>query len=173
MFKWPLSRINSGWWALLNIMPDTPMFWRLRIKALRKNGCIIGEGVSISPNVRITGKFMMGNGSSIAHNCTISGATAGVFLGDYVMIAAGCSIIAFNHGFARIDIPMVQQQNVEASIIIEDDVWIASNCTITKGVTIGRGSVIGANSVVTKDVPPYSIAGGVPAKVIKTRFPEK
>ena len=52
---------------------------------------------------------------------------------------------------------------------IEDDCWIAANTIILAGVTIGRGSVIAAGSVVTKDVPPYSIVGGVPAKVIKSR----
>jgi len=53
--------------------------------------------------------------------------------------------------------------------LIEEDVWISSNCVITKGVTISRGAVIGAGAVVKKDIPPYSIAVGVPAKVIKKR----
>lgn len=56
--------------------------------------------------------------------------------------------------------------------IIEDNVWIGANCIIMKGVVIGEGSVIGANSVVTKDIPPYSIAVGMPAKVIKNRKEE-
>ena len=54
-------------------------------------------------------------------------------------------------------------------IIIEDDCWLGSHVTVTKGVRIGKGSVIGANSVVTKDIPPYSVAVGTPAKVIKKR----
>jgi acetyltransferase-like isoleucine patch superfamily enzyme len=56
--------------------------------------------------------------------------------------------------------------------IIEDNVWIGANCIIMKGITIGEGSVIGAGSIVTKDIPPYSIAVGVPAKVIKNRQEE-
>ena len=55
-------------------------------------------------------------------------------------------------------------------VVIEDDVWVGSNVTILKGVTIGRGSVIAAGAVVTKSCPPYSIIGGVPAKVLKARF---
>ena len=55
-------------------------------------------------------------------------------------------------------------------VIIEDDVWCGANVTILKGVTIGRGSVIAAGSVVTKSCPPYSVIGGVPAKIIKFRF---
>ena len=61
----------------------------------------------------------------------------------------------------------------KGDIIVEDDVWIGFGATILSGVTIGQGAVIAAGSVVTKDVPPYAIVGGVPAKVIKYRFPEK
>lgn len=58
----------------------------------------------------------------------------------------------------------------DAPVVIEDDVWAGANVTILKGVTIGRGSVIAAGAVVTKSCPPYSIIGGVPARVIRTRF---
>ena len=58
----------------------------------------------------------------------------------------------------------------DAPVIIEDDVWTGANVTILKGVTIGRGSVIAAGAVVTKSFPPYSIIGGVPAKLLKMRF---
>ena len=55
-------------------------------------------------------------------------------------------------------------------LVIEDDVWCGANVTILKGVTIGRGSVVAAGAIVTKSFPPYSIIGGVPAKLIKMRF---
>lgn len=58
----------------------------------------------------------------------------------------------------------------DAAVVIEDDVWCGANVTILKGVIIGRGSVIAAGAVVTKSCPPYSIIGGVPAKIIKKRF---
>jgi len=111
----------------------------------------------------------MGRGSSIAQNCTISGENAGVFIGENVMIAPNVVIVAFNHGYENLDIPMSKQNNSEALIIIEDDVWIAANCTISKGVRIGRGAIVAANSFVNIDIPNYSIVGGVPAKVIGTR----
>ncbi|EKO3576514.1 CatB-related O-acetyltransferase [Vibrio metschnikovii] len=56
------------------------------------------------------------------------------------------------------------------SVIIGNDVWIAAGAVITRGIKIGDGAVIGANAVVTKDVPPYAIVAGIPAKVIKYRF---
>ncbi len=61
----------------------------------------------------------------------------------------------------------------DQDVIIEEDVWIGANVTILKGVTIGRSSIIAAGSLVIKDVPPYSIVGGVPAKVIKMKWEEK
>lgn len=60
----------------------------------------------------------------------------------------------------------------KGDIVVEDDVWIGFGATILSGVTIGQGAIIAAGAVVTKDIPPYAIAGGVPAKVIKYRFDE-
>ena len=60
--------------------------------------------------------------------------------------------------------------NNDLPVVIEDDVWCGANVTILKGVTIGHGSVVAAGAVVTKSFPPYSIIGGVPAKLIKMRF---
>ncbi len=160
--------ITSFWFAFLLFLPDE--FSKYRVKYYNKKGCKIDQNTSISSNVRIKGKFEMGRGSSIAQNCSISGENVGVFIGENVMIAPNVVIVTFNHGFADIEMPMAKQKNTEGSVIIEDDVWIASNCSIGKGVTIGKGSIIGANSFVNKDVPPFSIVGGVPAKLIKSRI---
>lgn len=144
-------------------------FTKFRVRLLRSRGVIIDPSVVLSPNVRIRGKIEIKKGTSIAHNCSISGENAGVFIGENVMIASNVVIVAFNHVTTDITIPMIDQGNDEAPVIIEDDVWIASNCTISKGVTIGKGSVVAANSFVNKNVAPYTIVGGVPAKVIKER----
>jgi acetyltransferase-like isoleucine patch superfamily enzyme len=159
--------LETLWFSILMFLPDE--FSKLRVKFYNRKGCRIHERTSISPNVRIRGRFEMGEGSSIAQNCTISGESVGVFIGKNVMIAPNVSIVAFNHGYEDINIPMVRQKNVEEKIIIEDDVWIASNTTISKGVRIGKGSIVGANSFVNKQIPPFSIVGGVPAKIIKSR----
>lgn len=75
-----------------------------------------------------------------------------------------------NHCLDRVDIHMDQQGvSAEKAVIIEDDVWIGSRVTILPGVKIGRGSIIGAAAVVTKDVPPYSVVAGNPAKIMKRR----
>jgi acetyltransferase-like isoleucine patch superfamily enzyme len=160
--------LRAVYTEVLILLPD--LFSRWRVKYLRNIGCKIGTNVVISPNVRIKGRFEIGNGSSIAQNCTIAGEGAGIFVGANVMVAPNCVLVAFDHGFSETSIPMVKQKYVEAPIFIEDDVWIAANCTITAGVRIGKGSIVGANSVVTSNVPPFSIVGGVPAKIIKNRL---
>jgi len=159
--------VESLWYELLLFLPAE--FSKFRVRHYNRKGCRIHVKSSISPNVRIRGKFEMGAGSSIAQNCTITGEDAGVFIGENVMIAPNVVIVAFNHGYARLDVPMVQQSNSEAPVYIENDVWIAANTTIAKGVTIGEGAIVGANSLVVKDVPPFSIVGGVPCKVIGWR----
>lgn len=155
--------------SILLTFPNTYFFCKLRSTFYRYLGCNVGKEVSIAANVRITGCFSIDSFSSIAHNCTFSGRKLGISIGKYVMIAPGCVFVSFDHAFNNLEIPMVKQGVIEAPIVIEDDVWIGANCTITKGVTLKKGSIVAANSVVTKDVESYSIYGGVPAKFLKKK----
>ncbi|MBU1013319.1 MAG: acyltransferase [Bacteroidetes bacterium] len=158
---------KSLWFSFLLFLPDE--YSKFRVSYYNSKGCRIHRKTSISPNVRIRGKFEMDEGSSIAQNCSISGESVGVYIGKNVMIAPNVVIIAFNHGYNEIDVPLVKQRNTEAPVYIEDNVWISSNCSIGKGVRIGTGSIIAANSFNNRDIPAYSIGGGVPAKIIKAR----
>ncbi len=84
-----------------------------------------------------------------------------VKIGDYVLISWDVNIIEYDYHAPGGGLPE------PLPITIEDEVWVGARCIITKGVTIGKGSIIGAGSVVTKSIPPYSLAAGNPAKVIK------
>lgn len=90
-----------------------------------------------------------------------------VEIGNDVMLAQNVVVSGMNHGYEDISLPPSKQKDICKLIVIDDNSWIGANSVITIGVHIGKHSIIGAGSVVTKDVPPYSIAVGNPAKVIK------
>ena len=130
-------------------------------------------------------KFSLGNSSTIEDFCTINNGVGEVIIGDRTLIGMGNTIIgpisignnvifaqnivasALNHQYRDVATPIADQAILTASIIIEDDCWIAANAVITAGVTIGKHCVIAAGAVVTKNIPPFSVAVGNPAKVIK------
>ena len=140
-----------------------------------------GKKVSIGRRCSFLGmsNIVVGNNVILSGAIRILATHAKVYIGDHTMIGSGTSIITGNH---RIDVVGKYMDEIkekdklpenDKDVIIEEDVWIGVNSIILMGVTVGRGSVISAGSVVTKDVPPYSIVGGVPAKVIKMRFDEE
>lgn len=130
-------------------------------------------------------RFELGNQSVIESFCTINNGVGDVIIGDGSLIGMSNVIIgpvtvgnnvifaqnivasALNHGYQDVTVPISKQKVVTSQIIIEDDCWIAANSVITAGVTVGKHSVVGGGSVVTKDVPPYSVVAGNPARVIK------
>jgi acetyltransferase-like isoleucine patch superfamily enzyme len=110
----------------------------------------------------------VGGGSMIGENCFLDG-YSGLTIGRNVLVAHNASIIAEDHGFASRRIPIRLQPKTTGPIVIGDDVWIGCGARVLKGVTVGTGAIVGAGSVVTKDVPPYSIVGGIPARVLRMR----
>jgi len=155
--------------AFLISLPNTGIFSKIRVWYWRRKGYCFSKKCSLARNVYFQGKVSIGEGTAISDNCNLNGYSAGIYIGKKVMIAPNSVIVAFDHGFRDLQIPMIEQPYEEAPIIIDDDVWISANCTITKGVRLGKGCIVGANAVVTKDVEPFAIVGGVPAKVIGTR----
>lgn len=130
---------------------------------LRKNSYIKNDVI-----IQGSGYIEIGENSYIS-SYSVIGVNEKIIIGKNVMIGDNVSIRDTDHNFVRSDIPMIRQGITTSPIIIEDDVWIGHGAIITKGVKIGKGAIIAAGSVVTKDIPAYSIVGGVPAKVIKYR----
>lgn len=141
----------------------------------REGRIAIGEGSMVAAGVLLQGNVVMGRNSSIQAYCNIVGyggpdeESGRITIGNGVRIASHTIMIAGNHRFEDGERPIHKQGLRLAPIVIEDDVWIAARVNIVAGVTIGRGSVIAAGAVVTRDIPPYSVAAGVPAVVIKRR----
>jgi acetyltransferase-like isoleucine patch superfamily enzyme len=98
---------------------------------------------------------------------------SGVTMGNYVMIGPELLITGADHRFDEPGVAVIFSGRPDPrDVVIEDDVWIGARVTLIKGVRVGRGAVIAAGAVVTKDVQPYTIAGGVPARPIRQRFDE-
>jgi acetyltransferase-like isoleucine patch superfamily enzyme len=111
----------------------------------------------------------MGDLSYIGCNAVLGAGGGGIQIGKNVLIGQGVSIHSENHNFKDAH-QLIREQGIShKGVVIGDDVWIGSKSVILDGVTIGTGAVIGAGSVVTRSIPAYSLAVGVPAKVIGTR----
>lgn len=150
----------------------------VEVQGLSRRGLVFGAGVSIGSGtlIRPSGYYSsdVGEGMRVGARVGIGpgcyfGCSGFVSIGSDVMFGPGVRLFAENHRFDSIDVT-IKQQGVERSpITIEDDVWLGSGVTITAGVSIGAGSVIAAGSVVTSDVEPFTVVGGVPARLLRHR----
>ncbi len=141
-------------------------------KALRANLARVyikhcGSNVNIEPHATFNHALSIGDNSGIGENSELYG---DITIGNDVMMGTNCIIYTRNHAFDKTDIPMWHQGFSEVKpVVIGNDVWIGGRVTILPGVHVGDGSILGAGAVVTKDVPPYAIVAGNPAKIIKYR----
>ena len=148
-----------------------------------------GKGAVIRPRTRLDvmpyHEFYVGADSLIEDYSTINNAVGDVIIGDRSLIGLGNTIIGpviigndvmlaqnvgvsgLNHGYEDVDVPISRQQCTTATIVIEDESWIGANTVITSGIHIGKHAVVAAGSVVTKDIPPYTVVAGNPARMIK------
>lgn len=132
----------------------------------------IGESCEIRRGAQLRswlGSIVIGNYCSVNSNTLLYG-TGGIIIGNQVRIAANCLLVASQHVYDDVSVPILQQGYTAKGILVGDDVWIGAGVCILDGVTIGRGSVIGAGAVVRHDIEPYTVYAGVPAKKIKHRI---
>ncbi|BDU51119.1 acyltransferase [Haliovirga abyssi] len=130
----------------------------------------IEDNVKIEDNVILGGKgeIFLGENTSLNPNCFIVSQKK-VKIGKNCMIAPNVYITDEIHNHDRIDIPIKFQGYKYKEVIIEDNVWVGRGTTILAGIKIGRDSIVGAGAVVTRNIEPFSIVGGVPAKLISKR----
>ncbi len=148
---------------------DFPFFNYIRFLILRLfSSKIKSTYISDSITFWFPWNLEIGKSSSLNQGCNIN-AAGGIKIGNYVRIAAYTVMNSVDHEYRDKSKKICEQDYIMGEIVIEDDVWIGAGVIITKGVRIGKGSVIGAASLVNKDIPPYSIAVGVPAVVKKKR----
>lgn len=132
----------------------------------------LGNGVRIGRASFLTsgkGRLLIADLVAISPCVNIGADNGEIRIGRETAIGPGTVIRAANHRFARPDIPIIDQGHTAGSVVIEEDVWIGANCVITPDVRIGRGAIVGAGAVVTRNVAPFSIVAGVPAREIGRR----
>lgn len=147
------------------------------IDALSKNGVFFGNNVSIGryTTIECTGvirnlgeSLRIEDNVGIGPNCFFS-IRGNVHISKDTIIGPGVKILSENHLFNSHDLPIRLQGENRGDVFIGNDCWIGANAVILSGVKIGNGCVIGAGSIVTKDVEPFSVVAGIPAKVIRKR----
>jgi len=166
---WNRARIH---WHLLR--REAFARWPLHgdvLEALDDGRLEIGANTLLEPNVWITvpapGRVRIGEGTFLNIGVMVA-AVELVEIGSHCMLANGCFVTDANHRFDDPDKPVPWQGfSSKGPTRIGDNVWLGANVVVTSGVTIGERCVIGANSVVTQDIPPFSIAAGAPARVLR------
>ena len=140
-----------------SVRMDTPPYRRFVLgrRSVVESFCCINNAV---------GDVIIGDNTRIGLHTTVIGP---VEIGSNVNLAQGIVVTALNHNFTDCTKRIDEQGISTAKVTIGNDVWIGANATVLPGVTIGNHSVVAAGAVVTKDVPPYSLVGGVPAKILK------
>lgn len=149
------------------------------VDGLAERGVDLGDNVAIGAYsiIRSTGVLTnLGVGVRMGRNSSVDaysfiGAAGGVFIGENVMMGQHVCFHAEDHNYGRVDCRIGDQGTRRKGIVVEDDCWIGSNVTFLDGVHVGRGCVIGAGAVVKGTIPDYSVAVGVPARVIARRGP--
>ena len=125
----------------------------------------VGDGTKLRAHdgtLRIGDKVVFGSDTRV--NCQLD-----IEIGATTLVADWVYIADFDHRFEDLDRPIKDQGIAKAPVRIGPDVWLGTKCTVTRGVSIGRGSVVAAHAVVTRDVPPYQVVAGVPARVLRDR----
>jgi len=142
--------------------------FRNRIQILKYGTKKVHRTFYISSKCKISPDLIANEYGFIADECRIG---PKVRLGKYVMFGPRVAIVGADHHFHKVGMPIIFSGRQELlPTIIEDDVWVGYGATIMAGVHIGRGSIVAAGAVVTKDIPPYQIFGGIPARKIGERF---
>ncbi len=156
--------------SIIFILPRHKLFNLIKSNYMRIQGAKIGKRITYYPGIKINPciNIKLGDCVDLAWDVLIT-TGGGVEIGDRTLIGYRTQILSANHVIPSNKGKIFGGGHSLAKVVIKNDVWIGANCVIVAGVTIGEGAVVAAGSVVTKDVEPFTIVGGVPAKLIKER----
>ncbi len=156
--------------SIVFALPRHRIFNFIKSNYMRIQGAKVGKNITFYPGIKINPciKIELGDNVDLAWGVLIT-TGGGVVIGDRTLIGYRSQILSANHVIPENKGRIFGAGHIKKKVVIENDVWIGANCIIVAGVHIGEGAVIAAGSVVTKNVPPFTIVGGVPAKKIKER----
>ena len=168
------SAFRRTYWRLLGMQVGR----RTRLATLRvtwPHRIRIGNACSLEHDIylKVAGGYSekigidIGDGCFIGSGCEFN-ALSLIQIGASCLIASGTRFIDHDHGMEQ-DVPMKEQSEPSADILVGSDVWIGVNCVILKGVSIGSGAIVAAGSVVTRPIPAFAIVAGVPARILRFR----
>ncbi len=133
----------------------------------------LGDSVQINRDCTLEvlqgGSISIGPRVAVQNGCIFLSALQPIVIEAHAQIACGCAIYSYNHGIEPEQEICTQPLTARGPVVIGQDAWLGVGVKVLSGVTIGRGAVIGAGSVVTRDIPPFAIAAGVPARVVRFR----
>ncbi len=147
------------------------------VEAYSERGVHLGDGVTVARGATLSASGVLahqGVGITVGENTAIGARNTiwgqgGVSIGRDVLLGPNVLVVSENHGYLDPDLLIRLQPAVRAPVVVGDDCWLGAGVTVLAGVTIGPGCVVGAGAVVTADLPPRSVAVGVPARVVGTR----
>jgi acetyltransferase-like isoleucine patch superfamily enzyme len=143
----------------------------LDAKGSDNKGIAIGNGVFVGRNTILScknGDIVIADAANIGFNCEIFSASR-VRVGKSVLIAAYTYLVGGDHLYDRTDIPVLEQGRTARGIDVDDNVWLGTHVVVTDGSHVGRDAIVGAGAVVVGEIPEFSVAAGIPAKVIRDR----
>lgn len=167
IFSW----VFMPFYVIFRYLSSSRFYFKIKNRIYFNLGVNINEDVIVERYVDLLGmkNISIGNGSFVGKGCRLVAYNEKILIGKNVLIAANTIILTRTHNFKDNNTPINKQGYNNKPVNIGNDVWIGVNCVILCGVTIGEGAIIAANSVVNRDVEPYTIVGGSPARLIKKR----
>jgi acetyltransferase-like isoleucine patch superfamily enzyme len=143
----------------------------LDAKGAANEGIRIGRRVFVGRNSILAckdGDIVLEDGVNVSYQCAVFSASS-VRIGHDTLLAAYCYVVGGGHAFDRTDVPVIRQGRPSKGIDIGSGAWLGAGAAVLDGVSVGNDAVIGAHAVVTQDVPPFAIAAGAPARVLRDR----
>jgi acetyltransferase-like isoleucine patch superfamily enzyme len=143
----------------------------LDAKGTANDGIRIGRRVFLGRNTILAckdGDIVLEDGVNVSYQCAVFSASS-VRIGADTLLAAYCYVVGGGHAFDRTDVPVIRQGRPSKGIDIGTGAWLGAGALILDGVSVGHDAVVGAHAVVTLDVPPFAVAAGAPARVVRDR----